>query len=73
MVVHTFNPSITGDRAMQISRVQGKSTEQIPGKPSLGSEGVGKQKAHNRIRGGMFQSQQAVEQGSFRHVGLALE
>jgi hypothetical protein len=31
-------------------------TEQVPGKPSLGSEGAGKEKAGKRIRlGAMFQ------------------
>jgi hypothetical protein len=29
--------------------VQGQSTEQVPGQPSLGSEGVGKQKAGDNI------------------------
>jgi hypothetical protein len=33
---------------MQIS-VQGQSTEQDPGKPSLGSEGVRKQKANDNV------------------------
>jgi hypothetical protein len=30
--------------------VQGQSREQVPGQPSLGSEGIGKQKVSNRIR-----------------------
>jgi hypothetical protein len=35
---------------MQISWVQGQSTEQVLGQPSLVSEGVGKQEAGKRIR-----------------------
>jgi hypothetical protein len=34
---------------MQISQVQGQSTEQDPGQPSLLSEGVGKQKASDSV------------------------
>jgi hypothetical protein len=49
------------------------STEQIPGQPSLGSEGGGKQKAGNRIRGAILQAQQVAEIGSFSHVALALQ
>ena len=47
MVVHAFNASI-GDRGMQIW-VQDLSTEQIAGKPSLGSERIGKQKASDNV------------------------
>jgi hypothetical protein len=46
-------PLILGDR------------EQVPGQPSLGNEGVGKHKADNRIKGAMFQPQQAAEHGTF--------
>jgi hypothetical protein len=51
MVVHDFNPSITGVRAMQILEFKDQSTEQVPGQPSLGSEGVEKQKAGNKEGG----------------------
>ena len=58
-------------------RVQGPSTKQIPEQPSLGSEGVGKQKAgDNAIEqgaGGMFQLQQAAELSSFSHMAMVLE
>ena len=58
-----------------------KSTKQVPGQPSLGSEEVGKQKAGDNVikQGGvgvvvvMFQPQQAAELCSFGHVALALE
>jgi hypothetical protein len=52
MLVHIFNLRIAEDRGILF---QGQSTEQVPGKPSLGKEGVWKQKAGNRIRGAMFQ------------------
>jgi hypothetical protein len=58
---------------MQISLVQGQSSEHVPGQTSLGSEGVGKQNTNNRIRRTMFQPQQAPEHSSFGHVALALE
>jgi hypothetical protein len=51
MVVYTFN--LIRQSYVDVS-VQSQSTEQVPGQPSLGSERVGKQKADNRIRGGMF-------------------
>ena len=51
MVVHAFNPSITGDRAKQISEfkvnLQSKLQEN---KAYLGREGVGKQKASVLVR-----------------------
>jgi hypothetical protein len=34
---------------------------------------VGKQKTKNRIKGAMFQPQQAAEYSSFTHVALTLE
>ena len=60
---------------IQISWVQGQSTEQNPGQPSVGSEGVGKQKAGNNVieQGATSQLLQAAELGSFSHVALALE
>ena len=47
--------------------------EQVPGQPSLGSEGDGKQKTGDRMKGDMFQLQEAAVGGSFGHVALALE
>ena len=41
-------PLIPGDRHADLC-VQGQSTEQDPGQPSLGSEGVGKQKASDNV------------------------
>jgi len=57
---------------MQISRVQGQSTEQHPEQPSLGSEGVGKQKASDDI---IEQEGHVPVPTSSRtqHVALALE
>ena len=50
-------------------------TGQVLGQPSLGSEGVGKQKAGDNVieQEGMFQLQQAADLGSFGHVALALQ
>ena len=52
-----------------------KSTKQVPGQPSLSSEGVGKQKAGDNVKdkGVMFKPKQAAEFESFSHVALALE
>jgi hypothetical protein len=49
--------------------------KQVPGQPSLGSEGVGKQKAGDNVieQGAMFQPQGAAELSSFGRVVLALE
>ena len=60
---------------MQILEFKDQSTEQVPGQPSLGSEGVGKQKAGNNVieQKTTFQPQEAAELGSFGHVALALE
>ena len=61
------------ETAMQISQFKVQSTEQVPGKPSLGREGVRKQKAGNRIRGAMFQPQKPAEHRSFSYMALVLE
>jgi hypothetical protein len=46
---HAIDTSlIPGDRHADLC-VQGQSTEQDPGQPSLGSEGVGKQKASDNV------------------------
>jgi hypothetical protein len=60
---------------MHISWVQGQSTEQVPWQPSLGSEGVGEQKASDCVieYRDKFQPQQTAELGSFSHVALDLE
>ena len=52
-------------------RVHGQATEQVPGQPSLDSEGVGKQKGGNRIR--WEGHVPAPTSSSFGHVALALE
>ena len=58
---------------MQISEFN--ITEQVPGQPNSGSEGVGKQKASDDVieQGGHVPAQQAAELGSFCHVALSLE
>jgi hypothetical protein len=62
---------------MQISWVKDQSTEQVLRQLSLGTKGVGKQKAGDNViewgRGGMFQPQEAGNLSSFSHVALALE
>ena len=73
MVIHTFNPSITGDRAKQISEFTVNPQSKFQEMPSLGRKGVEKQKAGNKIRTAMFQLQQSAEHGSFNHIALALE
>ena len=54
--------------------VQGQSIEQVPGQPSLGSEGVGEQKTgDNVIEEARSQAHKAAELSSFGHVALTLE
>lgn len=55
------------------SLTSGQSTEQVSRKPTVDREGVGKEKGGKRIRGAMFQFQQAAEHDSFSHMALALE
>jgi hypothetical protein len=73
-VAQAFNPSIQRQSHADLW-VQGQSTEQFPGWPSLGNEGVGKQKAGNNVKekGIMFRPQQAAELHSFGTVALAFE
>lgn len=73
MVVHTFDPRIQETKPFR--SVQGQSTKQVPEQPSLGHEGVRKQKAGDNVieQGDMLQPLQAVGLGSFGHVALALE
>ena len=67
MVVHTFNARRQNHADLW---VQGQSTEQVPGQPSLGSEGVGKQKAGDDVieQGSMYQLQQAAELAALESV-----
>jgi hypothetical protein len=58
---------------MQISEIKVNLQSKIQGKPSLGREGVRKQKAGKIIRRIMFQPQKAAEHSSFSHVALAVE
>ena len=48
MIVHTVNPRRQALRHADL-HVQGQSTEKDPGEPSLGSEGVGKQKTSDYV------------------------
>jgi hypothetical protein len=56
-VKKSLDPSIQETEACRSLSSRSGTTEQVPRQPSLGSEGVGKQKAGNRIRGTMFQLQ----------------
>lgn len=47
MVVHTFDPRIQETKPFR--SVQGQSTKQVPEQPSLGHEGVRKQKAGDNL------------------------
>jgi hypothetical protein len=67
-----LTPAFRRQRHEDLS-VQGQSSEQVPGQPSLASEGAGKQKVHNRIRRAVFQPQQEAELCNFGPVSLALE
>lgn len=57
----------------QMSVMPAWFSEQVPGHPSLGSDGNHrKQKAHENIieQRDMFQPKEASQPGSFRHVAL---
>jgi hypothetical protein len=71
VVVHAFNPSITEDRAMQISEF--KSIYRARSRKAKFRRRVGKQKAGNRVSGAMFQPQKAEDLGIFSHMALAKE
>jgi hypothetical protein len=55
--------------------VQSPSIEQVPGQPSLGIEGDGKQKGGDNVieQWAVFQPQQVAQLHSFGHVALALK
>jgi hypothetical protein len=58
MVVHAFNPSIQNTEPCRSLNL-GLICKAVPGQPSIGTEGVGKQKAVDNIieQGDMFQLQ----------------
>ena len=58
---------------MQFSEFKVSLQGKFQNNPTQAVEEDETQKADNRIRAAMFQPQQAVENGSFSHVALAVE
>lgn len=72
--MHAFNPSTLKAEAGR--SLHSRSTERVPGQPSLRSEGNNKkQKSGEDVlqRGGHVPAQQAAELGGINHMVLALE